>query len=239
MNVYTHPIDIRGQQVIDLSQALEPGIPVPLGFPRPVKEVFLSQARGDVANVEIVAFGVHSATHCDAPSHFFSQLRTVDELPPDCLIGTAVVVDLRNKQGKVAIEADDFQRWEATMNEPILPGDIVLLHTGHSARWTTGESASAYWQGGWPYLAASAVEYLAAKPIRAIGVESFDPDWVDLHDLASARFPAHRTFLPKGILIVENLTNLDKIPTRRCQFIALPLKLKGCSGSPVRAVAVV
>ena len=139
----------------------------------------------------------------------------------------------------VAIEAEDLWRWESAAGETIRPGDIVLLHTGHSKHWLLGEDAPAYWENGWPHLARSAVDYLASKPIRAIGVESFDPDWVDLDDLASARFPTHRTFLPKGILVIENLTNLDRIPGTRCQIIALPLKIKGASGSPVRVVAVV
>lgn len=232
-------INIQGSRVIDLSQTIEADIPVPVGFPGPRLETFLSQAKGDVANVEILTMGLHTATHCDAPFHFFSELRHVDELPPDCLIGPAIVVDMLDKQGSVALEADDFRRWEAEHHLSIQPNDIVLLHTGHAQHWRTGDEASAYWEHGWPHLARSAVDYLAEKPIKAIGVESFDPDWVDLNNLASAEFPAHRTFLPKGIFIIENLTNLDKIPERRCQIIALPLKIKGGSGSPVRVIAVV
>lgn len=239
MTVYEATINIKGTQVIDLSQALEPGIPVPVGFPGPERESFLSQAKGDVANVELITFSVHTATHCDAPYHFFSTLQHVDEIPPHALIGPAVVVDMRHLEGSVAIEAAEIQRWEAAQGESITAGDIVLLHTGHSRNWHTGADASAYWEGGWPHLAQSAVDYLAAKPIRAVGVESFDPDWVDLNDLASAQFPTHRTFLPKGIYIIENLTNLDEIPGPRCQIVALPLKLKGCSGSPVRVIAIV
>lgn len=83
------------------------------------------------------------------------------------------------------------------------------------------------------------MDHLALKPVRAIGVESFDPDWVDLNDLASAGFRTHRTFLPKGILVIENLSNLEQIPGTRCHIIALPLKIKGASGSPVRVVAIV
>lgn len=232
-------INIQGTQVIDLSQAIEPGIPVPIGFPGPQFETFLSQERGHVANVELLKLSLHTATHCDAPFHFFSNLRHIDELPPDCLIGPALVVDVTGRQGAVALESEDFKQWEVVAGETIRPNDTVLLHTGHSQNWKTGPEASAYWKNGWPYLARSAVDYLAAKPIRAIGVESFDPDWVDLNDLTSAEFPAHRTFLPKGILIIENLVNLDKIPGRRCQIIALPLKIKGASGSPVRVIAVV
>jgi len=232
-------INIQGTAVIDLSQSIEPDIPVPVGFPGPQFETFLSQKRGDVANVELLTISIHTATHCDAPFHFFSELRHVDELPPNCLIGPAVVVDMTGKQGSVALEAQDFERWEADTGESIQPNDIVLLHTGHSKNWKVGDDASAYWKNGWPHLARSAVDYLADKPIKAIGVDSFDPDWVDLNDLASAEFPAHRIFLPKGIFIIENLANLDKIPQRRCQIIALPLKIKGASGSPVRVIAVV
>ena len=232
-------INIQGSQVIDLSQTLEVGIPVPVGFPGPEFETFLSQKKGDVANVELLKISLHTATHCDAPFHFFSGLRCVDELPPDCLIGPAIVVDMTDKQGNLALEAEDIEQWEATVGEAIRPNDIVLLHTGHSQNWKVGSEAVDYWENGWPHLARSAVDYLAAKPIKAIGVESFDPDWVDLNDLASAEFPAHRTFLPKGIFIIENLTNLDKIPEPRCQIIALPLKIKGASGSPVRVIAIV
>jgi len=232
-------IHIEGTRIIDLTQAIEPAIPTPVGMPGPRFEVFRSQERGDVANVELVKMSVHASTHCDAPRHFFSELRAVDELPPDCLIGPAVVVDMTHKRGSVPIEAQDLQKWEVESGERIRAGDAVLLHTGHSQNWRVGESASAYWQEGWPYLTPGAVDYLASRPIRALGVESFDPDRVDLEDLASAQFPTHRTFLPRGILIIENLTNLDQIPGTRCQIIALPLKLKGCSGSPVRVVAVV
>jgi arylformamidase len=232
-------ISIKGTKVVDLSQTISPDIPVPVGFPAPKLEVFLSQEKGDVANVEILTMSVHAGTHFDAPYHFFSELRHADEVPPDCLMGPAVVVDVTDKQGSVAINAEDLRGWESATGESIQPGDIVLLHTGHSRNWKLGEAASAYWENGWPHLARSAVDYLASKPIKAIGVESFDPDWVDLDDLASAEFPTHRTFLPRGILVIENLTNLDQIPGTRCQIIALPLKIKGASGSPVRVVAVV
>jgi kynurenine formamidase len=232
-------ISIQGTKVIDLSQAIASGIPVPVGFPGPEFEIFLSQEQGDIANVELLKMSIHTATHCDAPYHFFSELSPIDELPPDCLIGPAVVVDVTDKRGSTPIGAEDLRRWEKETGETIQPGDVALLHTGHSQNWKLGEAASAYWENGWPYMTRDAVDYLAAKPIRAIGVESFDPDWVNPNDLAAASFPAHRTFLPKGIYIIENLTNLDKIPGTRCQIIALPLKIKGGSGSPVRVVAVV
>jgi kynurenine formamidase len=232
------PISISGNTVIDLSHTIESGIPVPPRFEGPKFEVALSQERGDVANVETIQLGTHQGTHCDAPYHFYTALRGIDELPVDCLIGPAIVVDLTEKRESVPIEAADLHSWEAATGEPIKPHDIVLLHTGHSKHWALKEAATGYWRNGWPYLTQGAVEYLASRPIRAIGVETFDPDWVDPHNLASAEFVAHRAFLSRGILIIENLTNLDRIPGPRCHIIALPLKLKGCSGSPLRVVAI-
>ena len=232
-------IDIRGTKIIDLSQAIEPGIPIPPGQPAPRLEAIISQERGDVVNVELISLGVHTATHVDAPFHFFSELRRIHELPADCLIGPAVVVDMTGRRGSVPIEAEHFRSWALATGEAIRPGDIVLLHTGHSQNWGVGEAAPAYWENGWPYLARSAVKYLASIPIRALGVETLDPDRVNAADMSPTEFTTHRTFLPEGILILENLTNLDRIPGTRCPFIALPLKIKGASGSPVRAVAIV
>jgi len=232
-------IDIHGSQIIDLSQTIEEGIPVPIGFPGPTFEMHLSQKKGDVSNVEILRMGLHAGTHCDAPYHFFSDLQTIDELPPDTFIGSAIVVNLSHLEGSIPIDYKDLKNWEIKSGETILPGDGVLLFTGNSKNWKVGNEGSSYWKNGWPYLNSSAVEYLASKPIRWIGVESFDPDWVDLNDLSTAAFLTHRGFLPKGIYIIENLTNLDKIPTIRCSIIALPLKIKHGSGSPLRVIAIV
>ena len=232
-------INIKGTRIIDLSQTIEPDIPMPVGFPGPCFEWFRSQDRGDVINVERATLSFHMATHVDAPSHFFSHLKTIDELPPECLIGPAIVVDLTKKKGHAPIEAEDIKEWEAATGERIQPGDAVLLHTGHSQHWHVGEAGKDFWANGWPFMTHGSVDYLVLRQIRLIGVESMDPDLVDPNDLSTAEFTAHRTFLPKGILIIENLTNLDKIPGRRCQLIAVPLKLKGCSGSPVRVLAVI
>jgi arylformamidase len=226
-------------RVIDLSQPLGPGIPVFPGFPDPRFESMLAQARGDVANVEILHFVPHSGTHMDAPYHFFSTLRHVDELSIDSLIGAAIVVDLSAKKGCVAIEAGDIQAWEAAAGESIQAGDIVLLRTDHYQTWHLGAEGEAFWKNGWPYLGRSAVEYLAGKAIKALGVETFSPDMELPADGAPVDRSSHHTFLPKGILVMECLAHLDEIHTPRCLVIALPLKLAAGSGSPVRVVAIV
>ena len=226
-------------RVIDLSHALGPGIPVFPGFPNPRFESLYSQQAGMDANVETIQFVPHSGTHMDAPYHFFSQLRRVDELPVDCLIGPANVVDLSAKKGSVALEAEDIRRWEQSTGEPIRPGDIVLLRSDHSKTWKVGQDSGLFWKNGWPYLAPSAVDYLAGKAIKALGVETFSPDPEFQQKPGLDSYYTHHTLLPKGILIMECLANLDQVPTPRGLVIALPLKLAGGSGSPLRVVMLV
>jgi kynurenine formamidase len=175
----------------------------------------------------------------DAPYHFFSNLSHVDELPIDCLIGPGIVVDLSAKQGCVAIEAVDLLAWENAAGQSIQAGDIVLLRTDHYKTWQSRPKSEAFWKNGWPYLARSAVDYLAGKSIKALGVETFSPDMELLADGSPIDRSSHHTFLPKGILVMECLAHLDEIPAPRCLVIALPLKLAGGSGSPVRVVAIV
>jgi arylformamidase len=239
LDAFIQSLGRRNCRVIDLSHTLGPGIPVYPGFPDPGAEVMYSQAAGKDANVEKLQFVPHSGTHMDAPYHFFSDLRRVDELPVDCLIGPAVVVDLSAKKGSVAIAAEDIRRWEHSTGEAIAAGDIVLLRTDHSKNWKVGPDAGQFWKNGWPYLAASAVDYLAGKPIKALGVETFSPDPEFQTNPGLDTYYTHHTLLPKGILIMECLANLDQVPTRRGLLIALPLKIAGGSGSPLRVVMVV
>jgi arylformamidase len=236
LHAFIHSLG-RTTRVIDLSQSLGPGVPVFPGFPDPRFESMLSQAKGDVANVEILHFVPHSGTHMDAPYHFFSTLRHVDELPVDCLVGPGLVVDLSAKQGCVAIYAADIQAWEGAAGESIQAGDIVLLRTDHYKTWQVGPQGEAFWKNGWPYLDRSAVEYLADKKIKALGVETFSPDMELPGEGTPVDRSSHHTFLPQGILVMECLAHLDEIITRRCLVVALPLKLAGGSGSPVRVVA--
>lgn len=233
-------INIKGTRVIDLSQTLEPDIPKPIGFPDPKSEFFSSIAEGKVINAEKLSFCPHSGTHIDAPYHFFNDLITIDEMPPECILGPAVVIDLRyKKHGFDPIERSEIEEWEKNNGETIRKGDAVLLMTGFSKLWKKGKEGEKFLTNGWPYITKSVADYFVEKSIRLIGVESMDLDLIDPYDLAKAEFIGHKTFLSKGIYIIENLTNLDKIGSTRCSIIATPLKIKGGTGSPIRLIAIV
>ncbi len=231
-------INIQGTRIVDLSHTIEQGIPVPVGFQKPEIDFFLSLDDGSVVNAEVLTMVIHMATHVDAPYHFYSDGKSADILPPDCIIGPAVVVDMSHKKGRVPIDVKDLQKWEEESNDYVQKGDALLLRTDHSKLWGVGEEGDKYRTTPWPYVTRELVDHLVAKEIRLIGVETMDPDLIDPENFETAEFPAHRTFLKNNILIIENLANLDQIPVTRCQLIATPLKLKGASGSPVRVIAV-
>lgn len=230
---------IQGNRIVDLSQLIEKDIPGPVGFPNPQLSFFRTIKGGDVINVESIELGLHCCTHIDAPYHFMEEGITIDQVPPEIILGSAVVVDLRHKKGSVPIEAQDIMEWEEKSKEYIRRGDGVLLMTEFSKLWKVGEGNKEFLESGWPYIARSAAQYLLEKKIRLIGVESMDLDLVDPYDLSKSEFVGHRTFLANGIYIVENLKNLDMIQANRCDIVGTPLYIKGGTGSPIRMLALV
>jgi len=115
----------------------------------------------------------------------------------------------------------------------LVTGDIVLFNFDWSAHWGLRPNGAQYLRD-WPGVAMDAAEYLIEKSVAAIGVDTISPD---THE-AMRTNPIHPLVLEKQVLIIENLTNLDQLPDFFL-FVALPLKIKGGSGSPVRAVAFV
>lgn len=231
-------IFIKGSNIVDLSQTLEEGIPNPAGFPKIKFENIRQIKNGDVINVEKIELTPHTGTHIDAPFHFIEDNKSIDKIPPECILGSAVVVDLRYKKGSVPVEKKDIQNWENKTGEKIKKGDAVLLMTNYSRLWKLNDEDESFLSSGWPYMTKSSVDYLVSKEIRLIGVESMDLDFIDPYDYSDAEFIAHRTFLSLGIYIIENLTNLENIKATRCYLVAVPLKIKNGTGSPLRVLAV-
>jgi kynurenine formamidase len=186
----------------------------------------------------------HGGTHIDAPVHFAQGHQSVDQIPLDRLIGPAVVVDVREASGRDAdyqVTVDDFLRAERE-NGPIPRDAIVLLRTGFSTRWpdaekylgTSERGDAAVAQLHFPGLHPDAARWLVAnRPIKAIGIDTASIDYGQ-----SKLFESHRVLYEKDIPAFENLTALDRLPARGASVIALPMKIAGGSGAPLRAVAV-
>ncbi len=186
----------------------------------------------------------HGGTHLDAPVHFARGGQPVDQVPLDRLFGDAYVVDVtaqaaQNPDHQVSVE--DLQRAEAAQG-PIPPTAILLLRTGFSQRWpdaarylgTAERGAAAARQLHFPGLHPDAARWLVAnRPVKAVGIDTASID----HG-PSSLFEAHRTLYARNIPAFENLTALDRLPLRGALIVALPMKIGGGSGAPLRAVAI-
>ncbi|HJU56588.1 MAG TPA: cyclase family protein [Pyrinomonadaceae bacterium] len=186
----------------------------------------------------------HGGTHIDAPVHFAKGRHTVDEIPLEQLMGEGVVVDVA-KQSEAnrdyQVTAEDFLQWEKA-NGKIPAGAIVILRTGYARYWpdrkrymgTDERGADAVPKLHFPGLHPEAARWLAAnRSIKAIGLDTPSIDYGQ-----STLFESHRALFDKNIPAFENLNNLDKLPTKNFTIVALPMKIKGGSGGPLRAIAI-
>jgi len=164
--------------------------------------------------------------HVDAPLHFLVDGREMAAMPVDQWVGEAAVVDLTHLDANGEVTAEDLKR----RAEHVRPGDIVLLRTDWPKRVSV--ETEQFWKDG-PWTGLSACEWLVARQVKAVGYD-YPPGPVHpRHDRRAA------IFFPAGITVIEYLTNLDQIGVSRCRFVALPLKLEGADGCPVRAIAIV
>jgi len=188
----------------------------------------------------------HGGTHIDAPIHFAKGGQTVDEIPLEKLIGPAIKIDVSEKAIQdvdYLIGIEDFVNWEAHQQMTIPEGSIVLLQTGHSTYYPLKEKYLGTEQRGaeavallhFPGLSAEAASWLVEKRnINAIGIDTPSIDYGQSQD-----FKSHVILLSKNIPAFENLTHLDQLPNKDFEVIALPMKIKGGSGAPLRIVAMI
>jgi arylformamidase len=208
---------------VDLSHHLASDMPVAPGLPRPRFEPFLTHAAsrpiyGHRAEFEITRLFLvgNSGTAIDSPYHRHAQLAPVDQLPLERLAGVdGLCLDA---PGGGPLKVDLPAR---------LADRAVLLRTGWDRRW----SADDYWSGG-PYLDDALAARLEAARIGLLGVDFANVD--DQRDLAR---PVHTRLLRAGILIVENLRGLDRLPIDGFRLFALPPAIEGAAAVPVRVVA--
>jgi kynurenine formamidase len=228
---------LRQARVIDLSQTLEEHMP---NFPTHSKffhNLWSSYQLGGRSLSYQLQVHEHNGTHVDAPVHFVSDRnpqahKTIEQIEPGHLIGRGVRLDCRGLKGGDYVSAAFIKDWES-QHGGIEAGDIVLFNFGWSEHWGLPPDNRRYLDD-WPGVGLDAAKYLVGKSVAAIGVDSLSPD----PPAALDDHPAHPLLLEKEVLIIENLTRLDELPDFFL-FVALPLKIRQGSGSPVRAIALV
>jgi kynurenine formamidase len=186
----------------------------------------------------------HGGTHIDAPVHFAEHHPTVDAIPLERLMGPGVVIDVESacaRDRDYEVRVDDVTAWEQ-QHGTIPAGAIVFIRTGFGRFWpdrtrymgTAERGQDAVAKLHFPGLGADAARVLASE--RKVGAVGIDTPSID-HG-PSTTFTTHVTLFERDVPALENVANLDRLPANGFRAIALPMKIRGGSGGPVRIIAV-
>jgi kynurenine formamidase len=185
----------------------------------------------------------HGGTHIDAPIHFHENRNTVDKIPLEQLIAPGLVVDVSEKckvNRDYLVQVEDFTAWEKR-NGLFVSNAIVLIRTGFGEYWpnrreylgTDERGPEAVAKLHFPGLHPDAAHWLVnVRKIKAVGIDTPSIDYGQSKD-----FKSHVTLFAQNVPALENVANLDQLPEKGFTIIALPMKIAGGSGGPVRIVA--
>ena len=187
----------------------------------------------------------HGGTHIDSPVHFGEGKKTVDQIGLEQLIAHGVKIDVSSKAANdrdYLITTDDIKTWE-TSNGKIPEWSIILFQTGFGSKWPEKKSYLGTDQKGpdavkdlhFPGLHPDAAKWLVEnRKIHAVGIDTASIDYGQ-----STNFQSHVALMTNNIPAFENVANVDKLPAKGFHIIALPMKIKGGSGAPLRIIAFV
>ena len=186
----------------------------------------------------------HGGTHLDSPVHFARGGDTTDEVPLTRLVGRAIVVDVSSRaleDRDYLISRSDFRSWERRHGR-IPQRTIVLLRTGFDRYWPDAERYIGTAERGqqavpklhFPGLAEEGARWLVRqRGVKAVGIDTASIDYGQSTD-----FISHRVLGAAGVPVFENVARLGRLPTRGFSLVALPMKIEGGSGGPLRVMAV-
>lgn len=177
-------------------------------------------------NASTLALYSHSGTHMDAPFHFLPDGATLDQQDLSVCIGPATMVNLAPAKPQQLITVADL----GDIANQIKPGARLLFRTDWYKRYGTPEYRDLL-----PRISLKLAEWLVEHKVAMIGVEP--PSVADVNNMQELT-DVHQTLFRGNVLIVEGLANLDQIQSANFDFIALPMKISGGDGSPVRAIAI-
>lgn len=240
------PLNLQGVRVVDLTYAFDDKTIYWPTSPSTFKLDRLSYGKTEAGFFyasNAICTPEHGGTHLDAPIHFAEGKRTADQIPLDQLMAPAVVIDVSAKAAAdpdYRLTAEDVHAWEAK-HGPIQKGTIVLLRTGWGKRWPDrkrylgddkpGDASNLHF----PSYGAEAARYLVEQ--RKVGVLGVDTASID-HG-PSKDFIVHQIANGANVPGLENVASLEEVPETGAWVIALPMKIAGGSGGPVRIVALV
>lgn len=208
------------KKVIDLSHPITHQMPV---FPAdPAVGILTHHHYQNGYFVSQVIFGTHTGTHIDVPIHKIKGGKPVDEVGIDRFMGRACVMDFTFLKPLEELTASQLDRYAGKLDGV----NAVIIRTGWGAHFGKGDFFTSF-----SGISEAAVTWLAEHGIRLIGLESPSVN-------AQRHAEIHTLLLERDIYIVESLANVEQVTEEYVELFAVPLKLKGLDGSPVRAFAI-
>jgi len=231
-------------EIIDLTQEIYNGMPVFPGhlntviFPFHTHEGSVGKIHGTKGGFTYTTFGLlmsdHGPTHTDSIWHICNKpgAKKIDEIPLHNFFTSAICLDFTHIKPKGIISVKELEDTLTKTKLDIRKDDTMLLHTGHYNRsyprpeYLTDNAGLDYDSTAW----------LAKQGVINIGIDASTID--SCGNTASNFFPAHEVCCEYGIMNTEHLCNLEKVTGKRFTYVGLPLKIRGGTGSPIRAVAI-
>jgi arylformamidase len=210
---------IKLTMIIDLTHTLENDISAYPGTMIPEFKQLNAIPEDGYAELSMTMC-THTGTHIDAPAHIIPGAKYLDDFSVDTFIGKAMVIDCSERK---SIDLELLKSFE----DKIAQTDFILFYAGWQEKWCTQSYFDEF-----PVLTQESIQWLIKYKIKGVGFDTISADSIGATQLTN-----HNLLLSKEILIIENLTNLDKLFEKSFEFNCIPLKIYRSDGSPVRAFA--
>ncbi len=227
-------------KIVDLSPVIERGMPKWPTHPQIIVDPTITHGH-DGYYCQSLVMGEHTGAHVDCPAHIIEAMmdKTVDTYPATMIFGPAVKYEMYKLNAKPGdrITREQILELEEQMGDKADKGDIVLMDFGYQKYWKT-DSEWKYYALNAPGLSADACQLFAEREVKAVGSDTVACDTPVINGEELLSYGHRKYWLPNEIFILEMLMNLSEVPTRS-YFMALPLKIKNGSGSPIRPIAII
>lgn len=221
-------------EIVDLTHDLEEGIPSCATHARFGRILHESIEWGNEFTHAGLVLGEHTGTHMDSPNHHIPNCDyTIEKVPLPKLFGRGCWIECDGAEKNSMIGVEAVKAWEQA-NGPIKEGDFVFFHTGWDKYWGVHPACNQF-ESDWPGINRGCAEYLRDKGVVTVGTDTLA---LDRGDAPLDDCEAHDVILGARLTIMEGVANLTKLPPV-FYVVALPMKVKGGSGSTTRLVALV
>jgi kynurenine formamidase len=212
------------KMIIDLTHKISGEMPYYPGTPKPSAEKFCTIEKEGYTELELI-ITTHTGTHIDAPAHIIPSGETLDQKKIEDFTGIAAVLDCTGSD-KLTGGNISFKSLKEFLDKH--PGiDFLVLKTGWQYKWGNPDYFKEF-----PVLTEEGAELIIERNIRCVCMDAISADKVE-----DAHLPVHKKLLGNGVMIAENLTNLDLLPDGKFELYLIPLLISEADGSPLRAFA--